>query len=550
VSASNRTKANGAAGTGTSGLARYVDSRSVYLYGWHVSLLLADGTGYEEIEQALLPTPRGADTSASYGVDPRDPFSDSDRSLSFTLGPGVESLPPRRLRQLLELSLMPWVTIDAIPSVDAQGWEKAGSIKCSKVTNGIEVTTTRLVDQTRWHWPMDDWIPLLAANLGLDMACAQETALALAAHMALGNDYLVSPTLAASRASGPVWGSRQGTCTVEEAMFLAGVKTRSYRTAPLQFGKVVHQWTTTGAIYDEAAMDLSHSLRRALGGSLAPTASEEESQCLDHLLAIRGRLRDLLVYRDELVRLERREALGKDWPKSPQPNRSIAGGTGNDLTFRVDQHVTAALNAFTTILDNLAWIVTAREHLTVPAQTVGFDKLIRPKEPFRPTRASAAVQSRMAADRQVGRALALRVLRNTVNHRAGFRFGWVKSVRDQSLQGPEALTIWVPRHGPDFQLPSGKKQPAAVELADLALVTIPEMLIIRPRTLVEACIRSAAALTSVLLPLYSWGPRNWLYVAPKDRQFETPPRLFRGRWHRNLWGVDLCQSPGGIPDAT
>jgi len=80
---------------------------------------------------------------------------------------------------------------------------------------------------------------------------------------------------------------------------------------------------------------------------------QKKAGCVDHLLAIRSRLRDLIICRDELARLERREALGKDWPTGMRDRDSVIGGSGNDLVFRVDYHVAAALNAMSSILDNL-----------------------------------------------------------------------------------------------------------------------------------------------------------------------------------------------------
>jgi hypothetical protein len=528
-------------------MGRAVDNRSVYLYGMHPLLVLADGSGYEAIIKALLPRPQAAESMARRQTYGRDPFSDPDRPLTFTLASDLAASSARQLRQMLDLSRLRHIQVDAIPPVEVEGWDAAGRVAFKKVERGIEITTTRHPDQVYWDWygdpHSDDVAPLLAQQTGLSSQVAAELALDLAIHKALGNDYLVSPVLAAYRATAPFWGEREGTCTIEEALFLAGLKSRLYRTAPLHVDARISFWTTTGSVYDGAAMDLSRPLRSALAGSLSPTASHEESQCIDHLIAIRSRLRDLLVYRDELGRLERREVLGKDWPRAVERDGSVSGGTGNDLVFRVDYHVTAALNAFTTILDNLAWVVSARERLSVTnARAVGFDRLIEATKPFGQTKASATLAKHVTADALLQQGLALRVLRNIVDHRTGFSYGWVMSVRDQTWQGPEMLSVWIPRDEPRFGMPDGTERPAAEALEDLATVAIPELLILRPRVLVEACVASASAVVSLILRLYPWQSRAWLYQDPQYRQREWTQHHHRGRWHRGLWGTELIRA--------
>ena len=101
------------------------------------------------------------------------------------------------------------------------------------------------------------------------------------------------------------------------------------------------------------------------------------------------------------------------------------------------------------------------------------------------------------------------------------------------------LAAWIPTDEPTYCMPDGTHLPAGDDLAAFAAIAFPDLLVIRPRTLVEAALVRASYLSSRLLALYSWPPRTWLYRDPAYRQEEQTIRHCRGRWHRALWGFDL-----------
>ncbi len=515
---------------------------SVFLLGMHRLLLLADGLGAAEIAAALDPLPLAADRGQSNLVEAGDPYSDTDRLLRLTVGLDVEAAPARSQRAVLSLARLPHVTLDVLPDLKGLAVsDSLGSVAMDRGEEGISVTTTRRLGTTHFGWYRDDYAEILAGQTGLEQGLAVQLALSVAAHRALHNDYLVSPALAALRDTKAFWGRSTSSTTIEEAMFLAGLKSRIYRNVPIVVSSLGSMSITTGWLYDAAAMRLSGPLRKALAGALSPDATSEERGCVDHLLAIRSRLRDLIICRDELARLERREALGKDWPTGMRDRDSVIGGSGNDLVFRVDYHVTAALNAMSSILDNLAWIVCSREGLAVPSKQIGFDRIVDPRRPFGPTKASAWLAAAAQHDKLVREGLALRALRNLADHWAGMDYGWVMSGHpgQPAARGPEMLAVWIPRDEPTYGMPDGTHSPAGDDLAAFAAIAFPDLLVIRPRTLVEAALVRASYLSSRLLALYSWPPRTWLYRDPAYRQEEQTIRHCRGRWHRALWGSDL-----------
>lgn len=514
--------------------ARALDPSSVFSHGLHQMLVLTNGAGRAAIERAHLPIPLGASSSARHRADARDPFTDPERPLRFTLASDVASAAKREQGWLLALARLTQVTVDALPEVEAAPADALGRVSLDSREDVVDVRTTRKPNMVSATSYRGENALALAGQTGLAAALAERLALSVAAHEALGNDYLVSPVLAAHRDTDAYWGRHAGVCTVDEALFLAGVKARFYGTTPIdQRGS---QQINTGWLYDAAAVRLSPALRAALAGALSPTAAADEAQCTDHLLTIRSRLRDLLVCRDELARLERREVLGKDWQQVAERNRPVIGGSGNDLIFRVQYHVTAGLNAFATILDNLAWVVAAREHITAKPERIGFDRIVRPAGDFPPTWASESVRKGVADLHPVRRSLALRSIRNVSDHRAGFSYGWVMSVQGRARTGPEMLAVWIPRENPRYLLPEGNAL-AADDLLDLATYATEELLLLRPRALVEAAVSCAAGLTARLLKAYEWGSADWLGRDERFRQNVPVWRLCRGRWHRGLWGA-------------
>jgi hypothetical protein len=192
----------------------------------------------------------------------------------------------------------------------------------------------------------------------------------------------------------------------------------------------------------------------------------------------------------------------------------------------------------TTILDNLAWVVSVRERIGAQSRRVGFDRLVIPSNDFPPTRASDKVAELADHVHPVRRALALRAIRNATDHGTGLTQGWAMSVQGKSRWGPEMLAVWVPRRGLLYRLPKGESE-AANELLDVATFAIDDLLLLRPRVLIEAALVCAADLTSRLLRLYEWNSGAWLHQDATSRRDLQVLRLSRGRWHRGLWGWDL-----------
>jgi hypothetical protein len=66
-----------------------------------------------------------------------------------------------------------------------------------------------------------------------------------------------------------------------------------------------------------------------------------------------------------------------------------------------------------------------------------------------------------------------------------------------------------------------------------------ELLLLRPRVLIEAALTCAADLTGRVLGLYEWNSGSRLHRASTSRRDLPVVGLSRGRWHRGLWGWDL-----------
>ncbi len=518
---------------------RAFDPASAFVYGPQLMLVLTDAVGMAEIERALLPLPLGASPHARHRTDLRDPFSDPDRPLRLTFASDVAMAPAREQRLLSALAHLHNVLIDVLPEVDVPSGPTVGRVSVSRRDEALSIVTTREPTKPSPGWYRKGAASALTAQAGIGSELAERLVLSISAHEALGNDYLVSPTLALHRDTRAFWGPATGACTVDEALFLAGLKGRLYRM--VKMSAVIE--ITTGWLYETTATRLSPSFRRALMGALDPAADEGQSRSAPFLLAIRSRLRDLLVCRDELARLERREALGRDWPADAERVHRVVGGSGNDLAVRVAYHVTAGLNAMSTVLDNLAWVVAAREHIDAKPWRIGFDKLVRPADDFPPTRASDVVARGVSHRHPTRRALALRAIRNETDHGTGLVHGWAMSVRGASRSGPEMLAVWVPRSGLVYRLPEGEGR-AADELDDVATVATGDVVLLRPRVLIESALACAAALSEQILNLYGWNSGRWLRRHAASGVDQHVLRLSRGRWHRALWGADLL--PPGL----
>ena len=310
------------------------DRFAVYVHGLHQVLALIDGIGASEIPGAHLPMPTGASPSGRIRSADGDPFSDPNRPLRISLASDVSELPHRERAILAGLGGLHGVEVHALPGSLAHPPKGVGLVTVQPRDEYVDVRTTLQPTTTFGGFQGPDWHQTLDSQLRLGLDRSFLLTRDIGAHLALGNDYLVSPMLARHRATTAFWGGAVGTATPEEASFLAGVKARMYRMTRTNALSKAHVSVNTGWVLDYAALALVPRLRRALAGALGPTADRTEQLSVPHLLAIRGLVRDLLLARDELVRIERREAMGPDWPKHAPRDRPIEGGSGNDLVYR------------------------------------------------------------------------------------------------------------------------------------------------------------------------------------------------------------------------
>ena len=518
------------------------DRASEALHGRRTMYVL-EGANFERVlHSALDPHPLASNRAERHRTHEGDPFSDPNRQLRFTLASDVGSVVSKAEReQLLAISRLPLVSIDALPGVAVEPSSSRGQVSLRHDGEGITVTTTREPNRSCSDFYTDDHPRILGAHLGLENDQAEALAFSIVAHTALGNDYLVSPTLAAERQDSRFWGRAISACTSSEAIAIAGLKARMYRSHVIN-ARGPHWSINTGWLFDVTALHLVPRLQPALSSALAPSATEEEAACADHLLAIRERLRGLLFARDELARLERREALGRDWPRFQERKAPVSGGTGNDLIFRASYHLTAAMNGLTSVLDNLAWIAAARESVTVRPESVGFDGLWNPSRRFPKTRAHDWLAGAWDSFPPLRQALALRSLRNVDDHRAGLEFVWAMGVIPPARVGPELLCVAVPTDDVTFGLPDGRRVDATGPLVHLATIALDDRFLFRPRLLVEIALVAASRVTDGFLAQYPWPRAEWLVGTDAYAEAHPISVQCRGRWHRSLWGYELLPS--------
>ncbi len=517
------------------------DNQAVFRWGLHELLAFVDDLGAVEIPAAHLPVPAGA-RSRGMRRAAGDPFTDPRRPLRLTLAADVVDLPVAQQRCLAAIGELRGIEVDALPgAVDARvvGPHR---VTITLQDDGISVESSGRPDTVAGTFFDPSLARLLEMHLGIRPELADQLNQAIAAHEALGNDYLVSPTLVGQRASDAFWGGAIGTASGLEALFLGGVKSRMYGMSRLNALSAARVSTNQGVILDRAAMSLVPTLGGAMAGSLAPTADPAERGAASHLLAIRSLLRDLLFARDDVVRLERREALGSDW-RGTGRHQPEEGETGNDLAYRYRYHVTAVLNTFTAILDNLAWVVVSREQLTPRSHAVGFEKLLgfRPSASFPQTRPTPILQDAAArTGSAVARALALRALRNQADHQVGLSYGRVRSVKfEPTMKGPEMFAAWLWKGSMSYPTGVNERRDAFDELIDVGAFAAGNLGLLRPRPLAELAIACAARITADVLALYPWTDATWLGSPRKGRPSTTDNRPYRGRWQRYLWGVDV-----------
>ena len=468
-----------------------------------------------------------------------DPFSDPARALRLTVAGDVGSASKLDVMLMGRLGRLRGVQVDALPGAGLSGSQDVAFIKVAWGDEYARVETTRDGGSAASTYFDRSWRQALE-TLGHPPDQTSSLAEAIAAHMALGNDYLICPTLLPERDSSAFWGRSLGTASVAEAGYLAGVKSRTFSANVVNGLSEAHLSINTGWIEDLAARELAPCLTRALAGSLASAAADEKA-ATSNLLTIRSLLRDLLLARDELTILERREVLGVDWVRRQAREVDVSGGAGNDLTYHVSYHVTAALSAFSGILDNLSWVVAARDRVRDKPRNIGFDRLASPTPPapWDAIKPRAYLTSAMPWS-AVGQALALRVLRNQVMHRSRLTFGYARAVENAQMgSGPECLAVWLWKQEEKTRMPDGHEFAPTAPIEGIALLDLPDCLLVRPRSLVELAIAVSARVTEDILSHYEWTKGSWLRLDPRWNLDRFTQRLSRGRWSRAIWGLGV-----------
>lgn len=528
------------------------DRRSTLDYGRHPALQFVDGVATADFEGVNDPIP-----AAGWGPhDPTllqgDPFNDPRRLLVLTLASDCAALPDSQLYDLLSLSTLPGVVVAVAPGLDARGFRDA--LRLDVTLHASSLTAEAKADPSSRRWadsgrvgdrlwdrqastPFDPALFEVAEHvLRLPHGDARRLAVEVVAHEALGHDYIVSPGLAAGarRRRGWWWPRRKGTCSPGQAMRLAGAKARMYRMIPLAYEPMRFS-INVGMWLDLAAMNFTPGLREALKGALAPGATSGEEAAADHLLAIRGRLTELLQSRDAIYRLVRREAL------DPQPSRGRdeeeAGVTGNDLIARLSYHLTAALDAAYGVGDNLAWVLARRDETTGADRIISFTGLVggdkARRHRWREGAHAAAGAAAVLASPRLPFMLAVREVRNLRVHREGvdtgpIRWGPPRDAPIRRLSGwwihRRRLGTHRLRDGRDIELSDALAQEADyVSDAFVAFAFVP---------FVDTLWKDTATLAGGVLRSIDWpSARRW-------RPRLTPgQRLWRQRSQRRLWGL-------------
>jgi len=511
----------------------------VFRYGLNSVLVLADGREYSQLASAHDPVPQGRNLGWHPDAVPSDPFSEPRRPLRLTLGSDLQSVSPTVLHGLFSLTRYPNITLDAMPVLDTSGWPEVGRISVERSRGGgPKVGTSRPDARLHPLLPRDGLADVIKSLLKVD----DETSLAIvqdvSAHEALANDYLVSPRIASNRGlSLHGWDRRVGACTIEEALLLAGLKARMYGSLPLYADNFMTYNESTGAVYDMTVMRFSRALSRAFLGALAPDADPLEARTIDHLLAIRGTARDLLIARDELYRLARREALGGRWLRETSRRAPVAGPGGNELVYWMSYHVEAALNNVWTILDNLAAVVSIREGLSVRTRDVSFQNLLHGGAEWSKGSGVIKIREMIASSPSANLAVALKELRNVANHRTGLSFGTVEKGRSPNPTNPTMLAMWLPLSGVEVILPDEQRAECAAVLSDFAEFKAAGFAILRPTRLATAALHSAWSLAELILGKYQWSPGRWHRESGDWTSYRRATAGWHGWFQRGLMGL-------------
>jgi hypothetical protein len=507
--------------------ARVSDPYVTVAYGRHHALLLADGKGRPELDDALDPLPS---RSGLRPVSPGDPFENRERPLYFAIASDCASLPKASLRSLVCLGRLPGVRVDLMPGVPDLGADAVHRVSWSADGDPYTVTTTRQ-PETQWFAKAESALFSLAEEvLAIDAEAAMRMVLEAESFEALGYDYLVSPVLASTRGRDRrAWPNRLGAVTIEEALRLAGSKARMYGSVPVEHDSNVRVSTTIGAIYDMAVLRFVPGLKAALAGAVGST-DPTQTAAVPYLLGIRARLNQLLLARDEVYRLTRREALGSRHGR-PVDEAHAPGRAGNDLTEALAYHMVAALDASYAAGDALAWVAASRDEYSGSGSRVGLTLLKRNEGDPAKGLAAGAVRGAVTGASSSPFLWAARELRNRSAHRDGLDYGHLAF--DPPASDPrEPSVIWVTPdtflgHMDATELYRAVAYRANYADGDLAVLTFVR--------LVDELWCATAATMSRGVRALRWS--DWRWTRSDPRWGRDTSRLWWTRTQRGLWGI-------------
>jgi hypothetical protein len=555
---------------------RVRDEASVAVWGLRRGLNLFNGVGQAEFASAHDPMPAGARADPTHRGLTGDPFDEPGRPLVLTLASDCAELPERVVHDLLSLSRFPGVIVSTAPGVSDQGFpgvlhltwnDEESVIKIEQVCapgTGQEDAFAQFdgAAPTRVQRPRSDATafpqPGIVENAGVIFDAPDETARRVAreaiAHKGIGNDYIVSPTLVRGRRIRHAgWPNELGACTPDEAFALAGLKTRMYASVPLVAEPDALVLETTGLYRDLSVTKLSPRLWRVIGAALGPAAAPDEARCADRLLAIRERLADLLVARDEILRLARRDALGTEWIR-PFDRGPVAGAQGGEVVAHLAYHTMAALNALNSVADNLAWIARVRSGEAIAEDDTSASLSTLAGGRRRGGGGSSRqgeVPHHLEESPSVPCALSLLRMRNAFAHRAGVDYGVLSTETMTIPPTRNVAAIWVRSGtlGPAFGVGTSHREPMDVLRPHATFAVDSEFIAFTFPDLIRLITRTAFALTNDVLCRPRWrSPRAWLLNSSAFAKARLTRRAWRPDLQRRLWDLPRWRRPAGLQE--
>jgi hypothetical protein len=509
---------------------------SFAMHGKHSMLVLMGMAGHT-LYRTVDPRPA---RRRSWSRDVGDPFWDPERPLRLTLASDMRWA-GSDLDALTKMSRLPGIEIHAMPGVDDRGFESIGRIRVSKTAPHFLAGSSRSKSQSAVYlhpeW-LNDQMPL---SLVLGVA-GKRLNIDLEVHESLGFDYLVTRHADLIRTDKRLGAyTRYGTCTPLEAWRMVGAKATMYRQIPIYVEPRSISTVNVGMWRDVAVRNLVPSLQRTIEAALGPLALDWQRQSVAHLSAIRARLVDLLVARDDCFRLMRRDALDIDELRRPslfdREETPPTGPLGNDLLQLLSYHAYAALNHTFAISDNLAWILSAYAGMALkPDDRLGLGRLLYPPKGQEGNRQLRSLRALLKDRSDTQEMLTLRQIRNLAMHRDGMEQGAILLHEEglgqlgQRLRGSNDLefqALWVlARENPDLYH----------RLASMADFASPELRVLTFRTLIDRALSSTAGVLKAALDELPTARSDWLKKEDEYRRFAADDRVWRSSRHDRLWG--------------